>query len=453
VADLDTLIHKVWSPEVRPLAEEALRCYTAGALRASIAATWTAVTADIITKVARLADEGDTLVADFHKKITNAQEKGLMSEGVRAMQAIERDLLARAVEFELIDSVDCRELERIQQDRNLCVHPSLRAHGGAYTPLPEVARGHLAVAMTTLLVNPPTQGSKALKEFCDHICDPFFQPALPHIQVTYYDRVRAAGRRSNVQVAAKAALFETDPAGRMPPHEHADRMAIALEAFAGRDRDLVRQTFAGLSERFQRIDGLIQRRALIRLCDTDYFWEAVKPALAGRLEILAVPPAPFSSPDPLSTDYAHSLAIVRSPYVRERMPQVEAAVAELPMHHRIQVVAMHPNQYFVPMTVQFLHDARSWVEGGQTGQLFVQHAAFHTLETLQAGLTEWAENHECRTANPMPELAVRLYHLTDHLGPARNRLFRDFVTGVHVHEKPGSLYTYPGLTAALDAAA
>jgi hypothetical protein len=41
---------------VRPLAQEAWRCYNAGAIRASIAATWTAVTADIITKLIRLAD-------------------------------------------------------------------------------------------------------------------------------------------------------------------------------------------------------------------------------------------------------------------------------------------------------------------------------------------------------------------------------------------------------------
>jgi hypothetical protein len=44
VADLDTLVGQVWNPEVRNLATEALRSYNAGAIRASIAATWTAVT-------------------------------------------------------------------------------------------------------------------------------------------------------------------------------------------------------------------------------------------------------------------------------------------------------------------------------------------------------------------------------------------------------------------------
>jgi hypothetical protein len=46
---------------VRPLIEEAWRCYNADAIPASIPAIWTAVTADIITKLNHLADDGDTV--------------------------------------------------------------------------------------------------------------------------------------------------------------------------------------------------------------------------------------------------------------------------------------------------------------------------------------------------------------------------------------------------------
>jgi len=51
-ADLKTLIAQVWSPEVRPLADEAWCCYNAGAIRASIAATWSAVSADTVDAAA-----------------------------------------------------------------------------------------------------------------------------------------------------------------------------------------------------------------------------------------------------------------------------------------------------------------------------------------------------------------------------------------------------------------
>jgi hypothetical protein len=55
------------------------------------------------------------------------------------MQSIESTLLDKAAEFELIDSIGMRELERIREDRHLCVHPSLRALGDVYEPRPEVA--------------------------------------------------------------------------------------------------------------------------------------------------------------------------------------------------------------------------------------------------------------------------------------------------------------------------
>ena len=104
--ELETMLTQVWNPEIRPLAEEAWRSYNAGAIRASIAATWTAVTADIIGKVVHVADDGDANAVAFRGELAAAQVKGLTQDGVRAMQAIEAKLLAKAVDFELIDSID-----------------------------------------------------------------------------------------------------------------------------------------------------------------------------------------------------------------------------------------------------------------------------------------------------------------------------------------------------------
>jgi hypothetical protein len=155
----------VLSPDVRPLAEEAWRCYNAGATRACIAATWTAVTADIITKLVRMADDGDNQAVPFRAALTSAQDNGLNKDGVRAMQDIEAPLLTRAAEVELIDAIGIRELERVREDRNLCVHPSLRTLDTVYQPRPEAARAHLAIALTTLFIHPPTQGRRLLEEF------------------------------------------------------------------------------------------------------------------------------------------------------------------------------------------------------------------------------------------------------------------------------------------------
>ena len=87
----------------------------------------------------------------FRRDIRAAQAQGLNPHGVKAMQRIEAALVDKAVEFELIDTTGRRELDRIREDRHLCAHPSLRAAGEVYNPRPEIARGHLAVALRTLL--------------------------------------------------------------------------------------------------------------------------------------------------------------------------------------------------------------------------------------------------------------------------------------------------------------
>lgn len=449
VADLETSITQVWSPDIRPLAEEAWRCYNSGAIRACIAATWTAVTTDIITKLIRLADDGDTKAASFRTDVTTAQGKGLSREGVRAMQNIESTLLDKAAEFELIDSIGMRELERIREDRHLCVHPSLRALGDVYEPRPEVARGHLAVALTTLLTHPPTQGRKVLNEFTAYICDPFFVPTLPHIQTTFFDRVRSATRRTIVTFAAKHAMLEIDPAGQLATAEHADRMAVALNAFAQRDRELVRTAVAEQSERFQVLDGATQLRALVRLGDQDYFWSTVDQALVTRLQDMLNAPVPVVEWEQLPINIAASLALVRSPYARERLPFLEIRFSTLPLHHRIAAAAARPDPYFVPAVLQFIKEAASWRTGEQAGGLLVQHAPFLTVDILRKVLSDWCDNSECRQAAKMPELAVHLFHGTAHLGQARAAVFVEFLTGIRALAGESEYYSYPALEIAL----
>jgi hypothetical protein len=104
VPELETMLTRIWNPEIRPLAEEAWRSYNAGAVRAAIASTWTAVTADVIGKIVHVADDGEAGAVAFRGEFEAAQARGLTPVGVRAMEAIEDKLLATAVAFELTDS-------------------------------------------------------------------------------------------------------------------------------------------------------------------------------------------------------------------------------------------------------------------------------------------------------------------------------------------------------------
>lgn len=451
-ADLEMLVAQVWSPDVRPLAEEALRCYNAGAIRSSIAAAWSAVSADIIVKLIRLADEGDKNAEHFRNEVIAAQEKGLSPEGVRAMQKIEASLVDKAVEFELVDAIGKRELDRIREDRHLCAHPSLRMAGEVYNPRPEAARGHLAVALTTLLVHPPTQGGALLDEFKNYICDPLFVPSLPHIQATFHDRVREATRRTIIKVAAKSAMLELDPDGRMPAAAHADRMAIALLAFSERARVTVADAVGEARERLQMLNGSTQLRVLVRMADHDYFWASVDQPLASRFEALLSAPITTGPWEPLAPEIALSRALVGSPYARARLPILVPCFDMLVESHQKIVIAARPSEYFVPKVIEFLKAAGSWRTGEQIGQLLVQHAPFLSVETLEAALTEWYENDQCRVASAMPDLAVQLFHGTAGLGPARAPAFINFIRKCKESEGEGEFYSYPALGATLQRA-
>jgi hypothetical protein len=89
------------------------------------------------------------------------------------------------------------------------------------------------------------------------VSDPSFMWSPAHIQATFFDRVRTATRRDIVNVAAKDALCELPlPEDvSVPAQVLADRIADTVEAFALRDRELVRTTLPGFRSRFQPLDS------------------------------------------------------------------------------------------------------------------------------------------------------------------------------------------------------
>lgn len=450
MSDLETYLAQVWSPDVRPLAAEAWRCYNAGAVRASIAATWTAVTADIITKLVRLADEGDTSAARFRDQLVAAQNLGIKHEGVKAMQTIEDSLLSNAMTFELIDSIGKRELERIKQDRNLCVHPSLREHGDVYEPRAEVARAHLAVALTTLLIHPPTQGRKMVEEFTNYIADPYFVPAPAHIRATFYDRVKTATRSGIVDLAAKHALLETSvPAEvKVDAGQIADRMAEALAAFAASDRELVRKALIKHSTKFHTCGGELQLRTLARLGQRDYFWDTVDPALTELLTELVndlETAEGWLFPESLAV-----LTLVGDDTARRNLPALETRYLQAQRSEQMSIATDHPAPFFVSPVLGFLKSAYSFRDGEIVGRLLIQHSPYLTLDTLKEALTNWVENDECLKAIKMPSIALELLNTTEHLGNERVPIFKTFVAAAQAAEEDAdSPYRYVELGNAL----
>lgn len=265
--DLEASVSRVVNPDVRPLVQEAHRCYATGAARAAVVLTWTAVCADLIHKVEVLKEEGEAEARALIEDVERAQQPG-QADAVAIMLRVERTILELAEKLELIDRTHKTQLERLREDRHLCAHPSLRPMGELYTPTSEYARAHLVAALDAVLVHPPSQGRKVLDSFMMHVADPAFTFEAEYLSYSFFDRARPTSQTKVVEFAAKFALLQLegpDPALAAPML--ADRMAQCLRLFADRDQGRASQCLARHMPRFEMAEPGIQLAALGRLGD------------------------------------------------------------------------------------------------------------------------------------------------------------------------------------------
>lgn len=447
--DLEEQVHRVWNPEVRPLVREAWRCYNAGAIRACIVATWAAVTTDLIDKIGQLADDGDGNAKEFRKRVEQAQTDGLTTQSVKTMQDIERDIPTKALEFELIDTITQRELARLQEDRHLCAHPSLRSLGEVYKPRPEVARAHLAVALEALLTQPPSQGQRVVMRFKKYLCDPLFSANPAYLTTTFLRQTRSAARRRIVDLAVKHAIRElpADPETSIDPVVLADRMAQCLHAFTDADRNLVSDRLAKSFDQLRGLHSDQLLRATARLGDLDVFWEQVDDPLANRLDEL-VTNVVSTGDESLSNWLVQVLALVRIDLVRQRLPHLEDAFKGLEVYNRAIVMARNPDEYFSHYVPQLLEEAPGWRLAEDVTRLAViPYGHLLNVELLAQTLTNWAENNQCRQAYGMAQYAVDFYRATAHLGEAGREEWRRFLKSVRELEAEDSYHRYTELEA------
>lgn len=159
LGDLDELVLKCRNEQARQRIGEAVLAYKAGAYRSAVIMTWVALAFDIVEKVRELSVSGDaaaTLKIEEYERIHRDGD-------VLASLKFERSLLEAArKEFELFSDSEHIELQRIQDDRNRCAHPSQNMDGDPFTPSAELARAHIRAAIEYVLKNEPAQGKHAL---------------------------------------------------------------------------------------------------------------------------------------------------------------------------------------------------------------------------------------------------------------------------------------------------
>ncbi|MGW1807190.1 hypothetical protein [Streptomyces sp. NPDC002078] len=444
--NLEERVAACWSPEVRPLIVEAHRCYATGSARAAIVLTWTAVCADVIEKLRRLADDGEGQAKQLMAKIEGVQGKA-HAEAIKTMQEVETGhLLDTALAVELIDAVQHRKLNQLRLDRNLCAHPSLGPLGDVFAPSLEDARAHLAVALDALLVHSPGQGAKVVARIQTLLADTAFI-GEDFIAQTYYDQVRRpAVRRRLINLVTKHALLEIE-AKDLNAREIADRAAVCLTAFARRDRDLVRNELRHLVPDLSQKPAEAQLRAVGRLGHLDLFWETTDPVLRDQINGVVAGIDPFASS--LAPHHLTLLSLVAVDEARALLPALEPVFLQLPLLPKAAVIKRRPGRFFAPMLAGMLRDAERYrVAETVCHDAVLKCASFLTTEDLTALLNAWVNNVDCREAAEMPENALTLYRATVHL-PGAVEAWRAFTTRAKEFRSDWEYYHYTEVAAQL----
>ncbi|MFJ8041438.1 hypothetical protein ACIRBX_13130 [Kitasatospora sp. NPDC096147] len=434
--NLEELVTRVHTPEVRQFAHDAYRAYASGIHRAAIVLTWTAVCADVMAKARVLADDGEPEATEVTKKVEEAQRLAASTDSkerrssVELMGAVERGMVDTALKLELIDFSQRIQLDRLQEDRNQSAHPSLRPLGEQYEPTSDYARAHLVAALDALLIHPPSQGRKLILSFGTHVADPAFVLHRGHLAHTYFDRVRPSARLRVVEFAAKfAALQVEDPAVPVPAGLFADRMADCLRCFADQDVTVVEKALAKQMDRLAAAQPGVQLAALARLGDLPAFWKVVPETLRGLFEarIVKIGEKGSSLADFLTPDEDKVLALVTYPELRKTFPRLEKAFAGLGVHTRATVINQRPDPYYTSHLPGLVSDVGSFDLGDFVMTCAVIPCApFLDRESLQALLRAWWDNSQCWGRRVNGELE-ETYEATAHLGPDRDAVWKPFV--------------------------
>jgi hypothetical protein len=208
--DLDELILLCRDEKARAYINEAASCYRAGAFRASIVVTWVSVCYDIIDKLREIALSGDKEASNA----INAIEEARIRNDISFLLKFERGILDLAEnKFELLSKSERIDLERLQDDRNRCAHPSMISEDQSFDPPGELARLHIRSAVIHLLQHQPVQGKYALERVLKEVGSSYFPTTRKEATITLsagpLKRARKSLIKSFCTVLIKELISET----------------------------------------------------------------------------------------------------------------------------------------------------------------------------------------------------------------------------------------------------
>lgn len=184
--DIEVLANRCRSDQSRDNVTESIRCYKAGAYRATIVTAWIAVVFDLLDKIRELSLSGDLAAKALEEVYAGyiVQINQNNQIGIKGALEFERNILETCRDqLQFFDSQQFIDLERLREDRHRCAHPSFQILGVPYYPSAEQARLHIRNAVTHVLAMPPVQGKAAIAELKVMIASDYFPTDEKNAQI------------------------------------------------------------------------------------------------------------------------------------------------------------------------------------------------------------------------------------------------------------------------------
>lgn len=280
LSDLDELVLKCRDEKAKSYIKESVSCYKSGAFRSAIVSTWIAVAFDIIHKLKDLSLTGDKEAEKQLEEFEKARKSGDIAQSLK----FERDILTTARDkLELISHIEFIDLDRLQQDRNRCAHPSMTLDGEIFNPSAELARVHIRSAVEYLLQYPPAQGKYALESLLDEVKSEYFPTSLDKAVLALKNSPLFKARESLVRnfiiVLLKKVLKETSD------YKERFRISTALNSVSQIHKEIFDATLKDkLSGLFKSVEDKDLDKTFHILQNLTDSWEYLNPDVKQKLE-------------------------------------------------------------------------------------------------------------------------------------------------------------------------
>ncbi len=276
--DLEQIQHDIDNKHIRPLIAEVIKCYEAGAYRAAIVSLWTAVVTDLTGKIRTLAEAGDGEA----KSIIENLDRALNNQTVAKVQEYERNILKTASKsLQILLPREIVELERLNEDRNLCAHPGFINENDLFIPDAEAVRAHLVTASRAVFSQRPLAGKRLLSMLEQEMNRESWPNEGDYFLERFFHQARKSAKRNMIILLIKQSIRPPEGNKQIARRALGSALSIIKEAPLEFENNL-----SSILEAWEE-SGILEDPQLIRASGayggTPTFWRALPKTAKSRL--------------------------------------------------------------------------------------------------------------------------------------------------------------------------